>query len=98
VFHKMVDAIGGGIRGEVGGDLYRGSSCSCARGSSNELRNFGERDPTTDLNRDIVEAVKSLVGVINQRRAGKLCEGKMFRRASRRLIPTGVANESSWLP
>ena len=48
-----VDAIGGGIRGEDGGDLYSGSSYSRAWASSKLLRNFGERDPITELNRDI---------------------------------------------
>lgn len=53
--HSIEDVTGGGIRG---GDeeLYDGSSCSCACGSSKDFLNpdGGESEPSTEFKIDIM--------------------------------------------
>ena len=73
--HSTVDVIGGGIRGACEGDRdedgerYRGSSCSGARGSSNESRNLdGDMEPSTELSSDMLDNANAVVG-------GKFKEG-----------------------
>jgi hypothetical protein len=54
-FHSTDEVTGGGIRGD-GGELYSGSSCSRACGSSKDFlnRGGGENEPRTELKIDIV--------------------------------------------
>ena len=67
--------MGGGIRGAWDGERdedgvrYKGSSCSGARGSSNESRNLeGDIEPSTEFRSDMLRDEECQSGVREQSR------------------------------